>query len=125
MKKNIEFATQFALIQNVIRTISINLELDLPNCVLMEQQSTGMHEVIARDAETCENWLEKLFDNFNIVADVMKVKFEQKCNLVNSKQERIFELENVLKRSVKIASERENEYHQLVQVKEDMDVKVN
>ncbi len=84
-----------------------------------------MGVVNGSDIVTCENWFEKLFDNFKIISDVMKVKLEQKCNLVNSKQERIFELENVLKASVKIASERDNEYHQLVQLKADMDVKVS
>lgn len=82
-------------------------------------------EEYTNEMEICENWLEKLFGNFRIISDVMKVKLEQKCNLVNSKQERIFELENVLKTSVTIASDREKEYHKLVQIKKDMDIKVS
>lgn len=89
----------------------------------MEQQPVDTDE--ESDVEICENWLEKLFDNFKIISDVMKVKLEQKCNLVNNKQERIFELENVLKTSVVIASERDKEYHKLVQIKDDLDIKVS
>lgn len=100
------------------------MELDLPNWVTVEQQSIET-EVNASDVEKCENWLEKLFDNFKTISDVMKTKLEQKCNLVNSKQKRIFELENVLKTSVTIASERENEYHKLILIKKDLDVKVS
>lgn len=82
-------------------------------------------DVTVCDMENCENWLEKLFDNFKVISEVMKVKLEQKCKLVNSKQERIFELENVLKTSVTLATERENEYHKLVQIRKDMDIKVS
>lgn len=90
----------------------------------MEQQSIQT-DVTVSGMVDCENWLEKLFDNFKVISDVMKVKFEQKCKLVNSKQERIFELENVLKTSVTLAAGRENEYHKLVQIRKDMDVKVS
>lgn len=90
---------------------------------MMEQQSIETDEN-TNGIEKCENWLDKHFENVKIISDVMKVKFEQKCNLVNSKQERIFELENVLKTSVSIAAEREKEYFNLIQIKKDMDIKV-
>lgn len=87
---------------------------------MVKQQSIETVE----DGIESENWMEKLFENFKIISDVMKVKFEQKCNLVNSKQERIFELENVLKNSVAIASEQEKEYFNMVKIKKDLDIKV-
>lgn len=90
---------------------------------MMEQQLIGTEQQ-ASNTEQSENWLEKQFEKCKIIFDAMKVKFEEKCNLVNIKQKRIFELENVLKTSVSIASERENEYFNLVEMNKDMDMKV-
>lgn len=97
----------------------------MPDCLTIERKSFENEDVNINDVENCENWLENLTKNLKIISDVMTVKFEQKCNSVNSKHERICELENVLKTSVKIASERDNEYQQLVQIKENMDIKVS
>lgn len=96
----------------------------MPNCVIVEQQSIDVDENTS-EVEKCENWSEKLFANFKIISDVMKVKLEHKCNLVNSKQERVIELENALKASVTIATDREKDYHKLVQMKTGMDIKVS
>lgn len=91
----------------------------------MEQQLLEAEDVTdTSQKESVESSLGNVFDNLKIISDVIKVKVEQKDKLVNSKQERIYELENVLKASVRIASERENEYHQLIQINEDTRMKV-